>query len=177
MSMGDQIEGVYYSLADYAGLGRRLLILTIDGVLLFLAFITLLALYGFAMGPGSSIHLFMASYAVLCFMYLAVLARSRMGTIGYKLTGVRVVDLSGKRPSLACMTYRSLFAVLGPFNALLDLIWLSGDPYRQGLRDKLAGTYIIRRGAEPEGVGLQKHVMITLGWWSLLVREVTRKVT
>ena len=174
--MGDQLEGVYYSLADYAGFGRRLLILTIDGVLLFLAFIILLALYGLAMG-GSSFHLVMASYAVLCFMYLAVLARSRMGTIGYKLTGVRVVDLSGKRPSLACMTYRSLFAVLGPFNALFDLIWLSGDPCRQGLRDKLAGTYIIRRGAEPEGVGLQKHVIITLGWWSLLFREVRRKDT
>jgi hypothetical protein len=75
------------------------------------------------------------------------------------------------------MLFRTLFAVLGPLNALLDLIWLGGDNDRQALRDKLAGTYVIRRGAQPLGTGLQKHVMITFGYWSFLVREVSRKVT
>jgi uncharacterized RDD family membrane protein YckC len=174
----EQLEGVYYALHDYAGLGRRLLILIIDGGILFMVFLAVMICYSLAgAGPLSSFHLYAIAYATCTFLYLAVLGRSRFGTIGYALTSVRVVDLRGQRPPLSCMLFRTLFAVLGPLNALLDLIWLGGDNDRQALRDKLAGTYVIRRGAQPLGTGLQKHVMITFGYWSFLVREVSRKVT
>jgi uncharacterized RDD family membrane protein YckC len=126
---------------------------------------------------GASFNSYALAFASFCYLYLAILGRSKLGTLGYALTSVEVVDLEGKQPSIACMTFRSLFAVLGPLNAILDLLWLGGDQNRQALRDKLAGTYVIRRGAEPEGRGVQKHVMISFLGWNLLVREVAKKVT
>jgi len=176
--MSEKLQGVYYSLQDYAGLGRRLLILAIDaGVLVAALFATLVA-YGLAPdGPLSSIHLYAGGYVLFIAFYLAVLGRSDLGTLGYLLTSVRVVNLEGQRPSLPCMLCRSSFAVLGPLNALLDIIWLGGDSHRQSVRDKLTGTYVVRRKAKPAGVGVQNYVMITLGYWNLSVREVSREVT
>ncbi len=51
------------------------------------------------------------------------------------------------------MTLRLVLWVLGPFNPLIDLIWLGGDEYRQTLRDKFAGTIVVKRGVEPAGRG------------------------
>ena len=48
-----EFDGVYYSLTDYAGLGRRLLILLIDGPALFLALAVMAGTYAtVAPAPG-----------------------------------------------------------------------------------------------------------------------------
>ena len=49
------------------------------------------------------------------------------------------------------MTLRLLFAVLGPFNIVLDLLWIPSDPYKQSLRDKVAHTYVVKASAPPAG--------------------------
>jgi uncharacterized RDD family membrane protein YckC len=133
----------------------------------------------FARGwPGDAgLYAWALGFAVFCYLYLAVLARSRFGTLGYTLASVQVLDLSGMRPSLACMSFRTVFAVLGPINALLDVIWLGGDSHRQALRDKLAGTYIIRKGAVPGGEGPQRHVLVWFLTYSFVVREVGKRGT
>jgi uncharacterized RDD family membrane protein YckC len=173
--MSEKVQGVYYSLKDYAGLGRRLLILGIDAGVIIAALLVALLAYGLAPdGLLSSIHFYAGGYVVFLAFYLAVLGRSDLGTLGYLLTSVRVVNLQGDRPSLTCMLFRSSFVVLGPFNALLDIIWLGGDSNRQSIRDKLTGTYVVRRKAKPSGVGVQNYVMITFGYWNFLVREVSR---
>jgi hypothetical protein len=38
-------------------------------------------------------------------------------------------------------------------NALVDLLWLTGDANRQAVRDQFAGTYVIRLDAAPAGTG------------------------
>jgi hypothetical protein len=43
-----------------------------------------------------------------------------------------------------------MFLFLGPFNYVADLIWLSGDPQRQALRDKFTQTYVVRKKAVRE---------------------------
>ena len=169
--------GLFYGLKDYAGLGRRLLILSIDAMVLFIGYVLTMVAFGLSLLGTSSFHIYALCFGAFCYLYLAVLARSRFGTVGYALTAVRIVDLTGERPSLACMSYRSVFALFGPLNALLDLVWLGGDNNRQALRDKLAGTYVIRRGAVPAGVGPQKLVFISFLGWNLLVREVSQGAT
>ena len=43
--------------------------------------------------------------------------------------------------------------LFGPFNFVLDLVWMGADAEQQSLRDCYAGTYLVRRSAEPIGVG------------------------
>jgi len=62
---------------------------------------------------------------------------------------------------------------LGPLNYLVDLVWLSGDPHRQAIRDKVAGTYVVRRKAVPIGAGkVIRHQYSMLGC-NFLCREIT----
>jgi uncharacterized RDD family membrane protein YckC len=173
----DHPAGVYYALKDYAGLGRRILILAIDGLVIYIGYLVSMMAFGFGLLGNASPYVWALGFAMFCFLYLAVLARSRFGTVGYAVASVQVVDLAGMRPSLACMSFRTLFAVLGPLNALLDVVWLGGDSNRQALRDKLAGTYIIRRGAVPGGVGRQKYVFIWVLGYGVMVREVRRRAS
>ena len=171
-------EGVYYSRTDYAGVGRRLVILSVDSAVLLVLLMAVLASY-IVLTPDSesAFHLHSLAYLSMSFLYLAVVSRSRLGTVGYMLTGVRVVSLGGDVPSLGAMAYRSLFAVLGPLNALIDIMWVGGDPNRQSLRDKLAGTYIVRRSAQPAGRGRLRHVSISFLGYTFMVNEVGRDVT
>lgn len=171
----DHPAGVFYAMKDYAGLGRRMLILAIDGLVIYAEYVLSMRVCDLELLGSAGPYIWILGFAVFCYLYLAVLARSRFGTLGYAVTSVQVVDLTGAKPSLACMSFRSVFAVLGPLNALLDVVWLGGDSNRQALRDKLAGTYIIRRGAVPAGVGVQTHVLIWFLGYGLMVREVRRR--
>ena len=174
-SLGD---GVYYSRSDYAGVGRRLVILMIDGVVT-LVFLVVLLLSFLSLAPDSrrALDLHLLAFVSATFMYLAVLARTEWGTLGYKLTGVRVVNLNGQVPTLGSMAYRTLFALLGPVNALMDIVWVGGDPNAQSVRDKLAGTYIVRRSAAPAGRARIRRVTLSVFGYILMVHEVGRDVT
>jgi uncharacterized RDD family membrane protein YckC len=169
---------VYYARDDYAGVGRRLTILTIDAIVtVALLIAALLSFTILTPESRSSFHVHMMLFGCAAFLYLAVLARSEWGTLGYKLTGVRVVNLGGQVPTLGSMAYRSLFAVLGPLNGVLDLVWVAGDSNRQSMRDKLAGTYIVKRAAVPAGRGRMRRVAVSLLGYTLMVNEVSRDVT
>ncbi len=173
-----ELDGVYYCMADYAGLGRRLLILLIDGAVLFLALAVIVGTYPMvAPALGHAFQIYAAAVVFIVFAYLAILGRTRWGTLGYALTSVRVVNLRGEQPSVLCMLYRTLFGVLGPLDAVFNIIWLGGDVHRQSVHDKLAGTYVVCRGVEPAGRGRQGYVTYTLFGYTFMVREVSRGVT
>ena len=87
------------------------------------------------------------------YLYLTILRGSQLRTLGYILTGVKIVNLKGATPSFFWINIRLFFWFLGPFVPLFDLIWCWGDENRQMLRDKLAGTYVVRRTALPVGSG------------------------
>ena len=144
-------EGFYYRTQDYVGVWRRLLVVFVDiAVVLGLIVAAGIALYTL-LPERFGVALQLPVAAGLSFLYLVLLKRSRLRTIGYRLAGVRVVDFHGGMPSVASLTLRLTFAVFGPFNILLDLLWIPGDPHRQALRDKFAHTYVVRSQAEPAG--------------------------
>jgi uncharacterized RDD family membrane protein YckC len=143
--------GPYYAPADYAGLFRRFAILFVDGFVAFIA----LGIIGVALndpGDRSITPAQLSSFAVFCWLYFVVL-ETYAGTLGFLVTRVRIVTLKGERPGLFRMTFRFLIWILGPINALVDFIWLTGDDYKQTLRDKIAGTLVIRKDAVPAGTG------------------------
>ena len=54
------------------------------------------------------------------------------------------------------MTLRLLWWIFGPFGAVIDLLYMPGDDHRQTIRDKLLGTYVIRKDARPAGCGREE---------------------
>ncbi len=144
-------EGVYYAANDYIGVLRRIAILAIDfTVLFFLGFIVEWVTTEPLDDPTDA---FFFSHVALVWTYLTILKPSKVRTVGYWLTGSRIVNLRGQRPSILRMTFRLLLWVFGPFNLLFDLIWAGIEDDRQTLRDRYAGTCVIKNGAEPMGTG------------------------
>jgi hypothetical protein len=175
-SEGTAGAGVYYRGEDYAGFVRRLAILAIDTCVLMIGLTLVIAAFllpsgRFSVGPDVvGIAMLMWVYS-----YMAVLKATRFGSVGYLLTGSRLVNLKGKTPSLLATSIRVMFLVVGPLNPILDLFYLGGDENRQTLRDKFAATYVIRRHATPAGSGPIEYVRHFVLGWAPVFREVVRR--
>lgn len=167
--MKKPLAGVYFRPNDYAGFWRRLLIDSVDLVVIGVVCVTLFVIVWMVF-PSPS--LILGTWAAACFSYFVLLKRSSAGTLGYRLCGVRIVGQDGETPGLSSLTLRLMFGVLGPLNWLVDLIWLSGDTHRQALRDKLAGTYVVRKDARPAGTGKIVYRRYDILFYNFLFREV-----
>jgi len=176
-------EGVYYRREDYAGVWRRLLIEGIDFSVAFLVSfgltIPLLVILAPANDPEQAIadNLQWAVVIVwppVWFAYLVILKRTRFRTLGYLIGRARIVNLQGKMPGIGPLIIRLAFATIGPINVIIDLFWITGDDDRQALRDKFAGTYVIKKDAQPAGRGTIAYRSYSL-YWNFLFREVRRK--
>jgi uncharacterized RDD family membrane protein YckC len=158
--------GVYYRTQDYVGVVRRVLIDLVDIPLAGAASALLTYAAGRAWSRLEDVPLVaFLVWGAVWFGYFVLLKRSRFRTLGYIATGARVVDLAGQRPSITRLVGRLLFAVVGPLNAVVDLFWLTGDPNRQALRDKFAGTYVVRVGVDAAGNG--RFIRRTYMIWGL----------
>ena len=175
-------EGVYYSDNAYAGLTRRSLAGVIDLLALSLASAAIIIIF-FEL-PEDPRRLFSSKSYIFIFcsyFYLVFVKRSSWGTIGYWMTGIRIITLDGRCPSLWDMTFRFTFLLLGyplgPFYILLDTYLFYDDKYKQTLRDKMAGTYVIREDAHPIGAGEQVLATYFLLNLIILLPEVRRPAT
>ncbi|WP_261340238.1 RDD family protein [Rhodopirellula islandica] len=134
---------------------RRLFAMMVDGAILTLVGIAnwiLLALLFYVLETNRSPEtLHLAIWVTIIWIYMTVIKRSWLRTIGYRLAGLRIVDTRGSRPSLTRMTLRMLMWIFGPFNFILDLIWLGADSEQQSLRDCYCSTYVVLATAQPEG--------------------------
>jgi uncharacterized RDD family membrane protein YckC len=156
-------NGVYYARNDYAGFLRRLLIILIDILVILMVGIVTQATWDLA-GPGVESPIPLLIWFGFAYLYLTLLRGTRLRTLGYILTGVRITNLKGERLSFFWMNLRLVLWILGPINPIVDLIWFWGDEDRQMLRDKVAGTYVIRRRAVPIGGGtIRATTLFVLG--------------
>ena len=168
-------EGVYYDRAAYAGFWVRLIVDVIDISVIMTISIISTTLFMRVFSPSEQlIPILFLLWAGLWFIYFVLLKRSSFGTLGYKLCKIRIVNLSGDRPSIIALALRLIFAIIGPLNILLDLIWLSGDDNRQALRDKFAQTYVVKKNTNPIGTGKIIYSDFDLWGWRMIFREVKR---
>ncbi len=166
-------EGVYYARGDYAGILRRLVIFVADSAIILgcgLAVLVLLDPTVTELAPPVAV----LSVGLVMWGYLAVLKRSRFRTLGYRLADTKIVTLKGDRPSILRMTFRLLLWVVGPVNIFVDLFWVGNDDDSQTLRDRLAGTYVIRSNAEPIGRGRISFVSYYAYALALTFRQAIR---
>jgi len=147
-------EGVYFAHDDYAGLMRRVVILCVDSAVLVMAGAALYVVAGFLYPIlGDRVRLLLLFWVVLAYVYLAILKPSPIRTVGYWIADVKILTLRGQRPSILRMTFRLMLWAFGPFNFLLDLFWVGIDEDSQTLRDRFAGTCVVRNQSQPVGRG------------------------
>ena len=137
------------------GLWRRLAIELVDSVVIVAVLLVITATV-VLLDPGedlsdATLAVLISCWAVFICGYFVVLKRSRFATVGYRLARVRIVDACGRPPGLGALTLRLSFGLLGPFNVVLDMLWIPFDRHKQALRDKLAHTYVVKANAEPAG--------------------------
>jgi uncharacterized RDD family membrane protein YckC len=164
-------EGVAYQEDDYAGLVRRILAGGIDfvAILILLPILSLPLQLFLKQMPG----LWLVWGFGMVWLYLVVLKRSPVRTLGYRIAGVKVVDLQGGRPGIWCLTVRALFAFFGPFAPVLDFFWISDNPQKRALRDLLGQTYVVRIDAQPVGrVSLRYRVYDIWGYNAVLLEPM-----
>jgi uncharacterized RDD family membrane protein YckC len=144
-------HGCYFQDGDYVGLIRRSGITIVDfGVTL----AGMIALAG--LGP----------FAVLVFVYvyLVVLNATPLRTLGFRLFDAKLVDLNGDSANVLQLSFRMLIASFTLGFPLFDLCWINMDRSRQTLRDMLAGTYVVRTRAAPQGQGeILQLVLFAMG--------------
>ena len=132
-------KAVYFDARDYAGPIRRILILGIDMVAL--AVIAFGLAFGVVVCRPSRTEESAGAILLLLllagYVYLTFVQRSRIGTLGYLLMGVRIVDIQGRRPSLLQMTVRLIPMLPVPWSLLFDLGWMLDDPSRQTLAGQM----------------------------------------
>ena len=148
-----QEQAKYFKRDDYAGFIRRSIIIVLDiAVLWGLWFAMAYAKY-FSTDYDPDYKITLCSWYAFVALYLTVIKKT-IGTVGYRVMDVKIVDHRGKSPSIWRMLLRFLLLILGPFHPIIDLVWLSGDYRKQALRDKFTGVYVVRRNASPVGTGV-----------------------
>lgn len=165
-----------YARTDYAGLGRRIAICIVDGlvILVMLIPISLLAVpLAMAGAKAETLGLATTGLWLICtLVYAVVLKVTPFRTLGYWITGTRILDHRGKRPSIARMAFRALWWYAMPPNVLVDFLWMLGDHSRQTLGDKFTGLYVLQDRATPLGPGRRQMILYTLLGYTYAFWEV-----
>jgi len=168
-------EGVYFARRDYAGFLRRLLIIVVDLLVIFVVGFFIQLFWSLA-EPGVESPIPSLMWFGSAYLYLTLLRGTRLRTLGYILTGVRIINLKREPPGFFWMNLRLFLWVVQPIILIVDLVWFWGDEDRQMLRDKFAGTYFIRRGAVPIGAGpILASTLFVLGY-AIVYPEVKKNV-
>lgn len=160
--------GVKYAENDYAGFWRRLVTQLID-IFVVVGFLMVgLLIDGYRYDPYHSDQYLFITYVFLvaAVFYLTVVKSSSVGTLGQIFTKTKVIDLNGERPGFFRMLYRLLFWLFGPFNAFVDVIFMTTNVEKRTVRDCLCNTLVVKRSATPvTSESKIRHVRIMFCGW------------
>lgn len=173
MNNSDENFGVIYEKKEYAGFLKRVVIALVDIIVIGVVSVCCLYVTYFIFYYEDTFYKFNFFFTLIfSIFYLAVLKRSRFRTVGYILTRVKVVDLNGQRPSIFKMILRVLLQLIGPFEIVIDILWLTSEATKQTLRDKYIGTYVINQHAVQIRKAKLQNVYLGFMGWYLMYREV-----
>ena len=139
----------------YAGFWIRFAAAFIDAIILGVVqmIITYMFFSSIMMNPdvvtsqsAGSILLYYVVILVVNWLYSAALeSSSRQGTAGKIALDMKVTDLSGNRISFAQATGRYFSKFISIIILFIGFIMVAFDSKKQGLHDKIAGTYVIKK--------------------------------
>lgn len=169
--MHEEPNAVVFQMSDYATPGRRLASFLIDLAVMFVLGFAFINAVAFVVTPREvltiessrersqkivesvrkvQVPMFLGLFAFFG-VYHIMLRTMRRGTIGYRLTGVRLVDHQGLSPSIRTVLRRFLIALPGCSLFAAAYLLCSQDPRRQALHDQWSGTWVVRYRAQPAG--------------------------
>jgi uncharacterized RDD family membrane protein YckC len=141
---------------EYVGVGRRLVAVVIDGLIL--GVVNWLILLVFHSGTVTNVNGAMSYNAsgpgvalayIIPLVYYIVLEAMMGGTLGKLALGIRVVKLDGSPISWGESVIRNLLRIIDGIPAfipyLLGAIFVWTSPTKQRLGDRVAKTVVVRR--------------------------------
>lgn len=156
-----------YQTPNYATFGQRFLAYVIDSLLMAAIFLPLGLLLGVFAGPGGAETEDATSLAIpliinvisitAAWLYSAILESSVwQATVGKKLFGIRVTDMSGNRIGFGKATGRYFGKYLSSIICSIGFIMAAFTQKKQGLHDILASTLVVSGEGAPTGVTLDQ---------------------
>ena len=148
---------------NYAGFWWRVLAYIIDGLIISVVFFPL----GMAVGvglvasgadpdsptmPAVNIGLNGLQIVVTWLYYAFCESSAWQGTIGKKVTGLRVTDMNGNRITFGRATGRYFGMILSGMICFIGFIMVAFTEKKQGLHDLLASTLVLKGPAVPNYV-------------------------
>lgn len=143
---------------QYVGFWRRLIAFIVDTIILTIAQIPIDAIAKpFTVKPDSLSNssqsltylganiIYVLVIIVGWWLYWVTLQHKFGQTLGKKLLGIKVVDSQGKTPSSGVLGKREFIGKLASTILLgIGYLMIAFDSKKQGLHDKIAGTYVIK---------------------------------
>lgn len=156
-----------YQGPNYATFGQRFLAYLIDALLMAVVFLPLGFLLGVLVGISgveaddtttAAVSLFINFVSIIVtWLYSAIMESSVwQATIGKKIFGIRVTDMSGNRIGLGRATVRHFSKYLSSVICLMGFIMAAFTEKKQGLHDILASTLVFSGEVTPSGVTLDQ---------------------
>ena len=145
--------GHVYRRSDYGGFLRRTIALAID-LAIWSAVFVVTAIAWFLATDASGDDEAPAVWASLItnvgfLAYNFALRTTRRGTLGYRIMRIEYAPMLEGPISRLGLCYRAVIAIFLMLFFGLDHLWILFDEHKQAWHDKLAGFYVIRRGAKP----------------------------
>lgn len=104
--------------------------------------------YQVASYAGNAFWLTQIASLAITILYWVVFQGKYGQTLGKKALGIKVVDANGKTPSMMTFFLRE---IIGKFVSgiilLIGYLMVIWDGKKQGLHDKIAGTFVVRVGS------------------------------
>ena len=132
---------------EYMGFWIRLAAAVIDGILLFIVNLLVGFLLGLAGSPLSILVNLLIGWA-----YHVGFIAAKGQTIGKMAVGIQVVDNQGNIPGIGAVLLRETIGkFLSGIAIGLGYLWVVWDKEKRGWHDHIAGTYVVRKGADSGG--------------------------
>ncbi len=170
-AMPTESDAVYYAPKDYASIPRRITSFLLDIFVVVLLIAVASSAVQVSLVPSAVNAMprspekqklinkylkpvkvpMVLGWFVLVVAYHIVLRTTRGGTLGYRLTRIRLVDMAGHVPVLKALLRRFLLAVPGCLMFGATYLNCLRNPARRAGHDQWSGTWLVRTRAEPAG--------------------------
>ncbi len=190
--MSEVPQFVYYRQEDYAPVARRIPSFIIDIIVLVVALMATATVMQTLYVPPSVIKMpnspektrlsanylqpvkvrFVLGWLAFAILYHIALRRTRGGTLGYRLTRIRLIDATGRPPSWPVLVKRFLIAVPFTFFFAVTYWGCFHSPRRQTFHDQWSGTWLIRKNAQSAGPARPAYQTKLLGTWLLTYMDL-----
>jgi uncharacterized RDD family membrane protein YckC len=156
-----------YQGPNYASFGQRFIAYLIDSILMAVIFLPVGFILGAVLAVSglendevltTGISLFINFLSLIAtWFYSAILESSAwQATLGKKIFGIRVTDLSGNRISFGKATGRHFGKYLSSLICVIGFIMAAFTEKKQALHDMLANTLVVSGEGVPSGVTLEQ---------------------